>query len=181
MSHFFPPLTDCFGPSQLLTREKPDLVLARCAELSADLRAPARCNWRYHAAHAGADGLSFVVERARDELPANLASPLIPRRWSKPLPHHSLGASFFGKPSPLLVDVIYSDTVPVAQRRTWRLGILSSHGGTNFNAIAEAIAQGHLNATIAVAICNNPGAKTFDIATAHGVPAELINGKNHPG
>jgi phosphoribosylglycinamide formyltransferase-1 len=56
-----------------------------------------------------------------------------------------------------------------------RLGILASGSGSNFAAIAEAIAAGTLNAEIAVLICNNPGARVFERADRLKVPAVLLN------
>lgn len=55
--------------------------------------------------------------------------------------------------------------------RPLKLGILASGSGSNFEAIAEAIASGELNAQIQVVIYNNPGAKVCDRARRWNVPA----------
>ncbi|MUL38290.1 phosphoribosylglycinamide formyltransferase [Gloeocapsopsis dulcis] len=56
-----------------------------------------------------------------------------------------------------------------------KLGILASGNGSNFEAIAEAIAQGKLNAQIQVLIYNNPEAKAAKRAQDRGIPAILLN------
>ncbi|MEP0750334.1 phosphoribosylglycinamide formyltransferase [Trichocoleus sp. AS-A1] len=52
---------------------------------------------------------------------------------------------------------------------------MASGNGSNFEAVAEAIAQQHLNAQIQVLIYNNPGAKAAARAEKCGVPAVLLN------
>lgn len=61
-----------------------------------------------------------------------------------------------------------------------KLGILASGSGSNFEAIAQAIAQQQLNATIQVVVYNNPGAKAADRAARFGVPAVLHNHRDYP-
>ena len=56
-----------------------------------------------------------------------------------------------------------------------RLGIMASGSGSNFEAIAAAIARGDLNATIKVVIYNNPGAKVVARAQRLGIPAQLLD------
>ena len=56
-----------------------------------------------------------------------------------------------------------------------RLGILASGNGSNFEAIAQAIAQGDLAAEIAVMIHNNPGAGVVARAEHLQVSAVLHN------
>ncbi|PIG93740.1 phosphoribosylglycinamide formyltransferase [Gloeocapsopsis sp. IPPAS B-1203] len=56
-----------------------------------------------------------------------------------------------------------------------KLGILASGNGSNFAAVAEAIAQGKLNAHIQVLIYNNPEAKAAQRAQERGIPAILLN------
>ncbi|MGI8935059.1 MAG: phosphoribosylglycinamide formyltransferase, partial [Phormidesmis sp.] len=56
-----------------------------------------------------------------------------------------------------------------------RLGIMVSGSGSNFEAIAAAIARGDLNATIEVVIYNNPGAKVVMRAQRLGIPAQLLD------
>lgn len=56
-----------------------------------------------------------------------------------------------------------------------RLGILASGAGSNFQAIADAIAQKRLNATIQTLIYNNPDAAVAHRAAAINIPATLLN------
>jgi phosphoribosylglycinamide formyltransferase 1 len=56
-----------------------------------------------------------------------------------------------------------------------RLGIMASGSGSNFEAIASAIAQGKLNAQIRVVIYNNPTAGVVERANRLGVPAQLFD------
>ncbi|WP_421655170.1 phosphoribosylglycinamide formyltransferase [Leptothermofonsia sp. ETS-13] len=56
-----------------------------------------------------------------------------------------------------------------------RLGVMASGSGSNFEAIAQAIADQQLNARIQVLIYNNPGAKAAIRAERWGIPAILLN------
>ncbi|MBD1924703.1 phosphoribosylglycinamide formyltransferase [Trichocoleus sp. FACHB-90] len=56
-----------------------------------------------------------------------------------------------------------------------KLGVMASGNGSNFEAVAEAIAQQQLNAQIQVLIYNNPGAKAAARAEKLGVPTVLLN------
>jgi phosphoribosylglycinamide formyltransferase-1 len=58
-----------------------------------------------------------------------------------------------------------------------RLGILLSGRGSNFVAIADAIAAGSLQAEVAVVISNKPDAGGLDLARARGIPAVGIASK----
>ena len=59
-----------------------------------------------------------------------------------------------------------------------RLGILISGRGSNFVAIADAIANGTLrNAEVAVVLCNNPGVAGLERAKERGIPAHVIPSK----
>lgn len=58
-----------------------------------------------------------------------------------------------------------------------RLGILISGRGSNFQAIAASIHDGHLDATISVVISNTPNAPGLAIAEAQGIPAVSIPSK----
>jgi len=55
-----------------------------------------------------------------------------------------------------------------------RLGILLSGRGSNFEAIANSIAVGRLEAEIAVVISNRAGAGGLDIARERGIPMRVI-------
>ena len=61
-----------------------------------------------------------------------------------------------------------------------RLGILASGSGSNFEAVAQAIASGKLNARIQVLIYNNPEAKVAVRAANWDVPAVLLNHRDFP-
>lgn len=55
------------------------------------------------------------------------------------------------------------------------LGVLASGSGSNFEAIAAAIAAGQLQAEIRVLVYNNPEARVAARAARWGVPAVLVN------
>lgn len=55
-----------------------------------------------------------------------------------------------------------------------RLGILLSGRGSNFQAIADAIATGRLDAEIAIVIANRPEAPGLSIAKERGLPVICI-------
>ncbi len=55
-----------------------------------------------------------------------------------------------------------------------RIGILASGTGSNFDAIAEAIDSGRVDADISVLLCNRPEAKVLDKAKARGVCVEIL-------
>jgi phosphoribosylglycinamide formyltransferase-1 len=59
-----------------------------------------------------------------------------------------------------------------------RLGILLSGRGSNFMAIADAIAKGRLNAEIAVVISNRSDAPGLALARDRGIPAFSALGPN---
>lgn len=60
-----------------------------------------------------------------------------------------------------------------------QLGIMASGSGTNFEAVAKAIASGHLNAVIRVVIYNNPQAKVRQKAEKYNIPTVLINHRHY--
>ena len=62
-----------------------------------------------------------------------------------------------------------------------RTAVLVSGGGTNLQAILDAIDNGTVtNTEIAVVISNNPGAYALERARKHGIPAECLSPKNFP-
>jgi phosphoribosylglycinamide formyltransferase 1 len=67
------------------------------------------------------------------------------------------------------------DAVPEIVGAPPKLGVLASGSGTNFDAIARAVADGDLGADLVCMVCNNPGAGAFDVAARHGVDAELVD------
>ncbi|GAB4550020.1 MAG: phosphoribosylglycinamide formyltransferase [Pleurocapsa sp.] len=60
-----------------------------------------------------------------------------------------------------------------------QLGILASGSGTNFEAVAKAIATGQLNAEIKVLIYNNPEAKVRSRGEKYNVPTIFIDHRNY--
>ena len=61
-----------------------------------------------------------------------------------------------------------------------KLGIMASGSGTNFEAVAQAIADGKLNAEIMVLIYNNPQAQVRLRAEKWQIPTVLINHREYP-
>src|SRR5581483_4049999 len=61
-----------------------------------------------------------------------------------------------------------------------RLGFLSSHGGSNMQAIIDACREGRLEAELCVAISNNSGATALERARAAGIPAFHLSARTHP-
>ncbi len=74
------------------------------------------------------------------------------------------------RPQQSLVSPAIAPTSPASPVR---LGILASGNGSNFEAIAQAIDQGHLAAELAVVIYNNPDAGVASRAARWQVPAIL--------
>ncbi len=66
-----------------------------------------------------------------------------------------------------------------AKGQPLKLGIMASGSGSNFEAVAEAIASHQLNAQIQVLIYNNPGIKAVARAERWGVPAVLLNHRDY--
>ncbi len=60
-----------------------------------------------------------------------------------------------------------------------RLGVLISGRGSNMVAIADAIAAGRLDATIAVVVSSRTGAPGLDRAAAAGIPTAVVAAKDH--
>lgn len=83
----------------------------------------------------------------------------------------------------LALQSLCSPVVPrcAAEQGTPRLklGVLASGSGSNFEAIAQAIAQQHLSAHIEVLIYNNPQAKAALRSQQHGIPAQCLNHRDY--
>ncbi len=61
-----------------------------------------------------------------------------------------------------------------------RVGVLVSGGGTNLQAILDAVDAGLIsNAQVEVVISNNPGAYALERAKSHGIAAECISPKSY--
>ena len=55
-----------------------------------------------------------------------------------------------------------------------KLGVLGSGKGSNFKAIAEAIASGRINAEVRVVLSDVEDAGILDFARARGIRAEFL-------
>ncbi|BAY61961.1 phosphoribosylglycinamide formyltransferase [Calothrix brevissima NIES-22] len=75
--------------------------------------------------------------------------------------------------SPSISHQQLASTTPI------KLGILASGNGSNFEAVAQAIDTGKLNAQIQVLIYNNPDAKAAIKAKNRGVEAILLNHRDY--
>ncbi|MFB2969539.1 phosphoribosylglycinamide formyltransferase [Aerosakkonema sp. BLCC-F183] len=79
-------------------------------------------------------------------------------------------------PSLISPDVPLDRSIPAVPLK---LGIMASGNGSNFEAVAEAIASGELNAKTQVLIYNNPDAKVVARAERWGVPSILLNHRDY--
>lgn len=79
--------------------------------------------------------------------------------------------------TPSLISPAIPSTFPTAGTPI-KLGIMASGNGSNFEAIANAIASNQLNAQIRVLIYNNPEAKAAQRADNWNVPSVLLNHRN---
>ena len=61
-----------------------------------------------------------------------------------------------------------------------QIGVLASHQGTNFQAIADACTEGELDAVISVLVCNNASAPVLSRARNAGIPTRHLSSKTHP-
>jgi phosphoribosylglycinamide formyltransferase 1 len=78
--------------------------------------------------------------------------------------------------------VLISPHIPQAEStltKTLKLGVMASGSGTNFEAIAQAIADEKLNAEIRVVVYNNPDAKVRSRAEKWNVPAVLLDHRQY--
>lgn len=69
-------------------------------------------------------------------------------------------------------------SIPV-NRNPLQLGVMASGSGTNFEAVAKAIANGKLNAVIKVLIYNNPDAEAKIKAQKYQIPAVFIDSRQY--
>ncbi|MEB3228448.1 MAG: phosphoribosylglycinamide formyltransferase [Synechocystis sp.] len=68
----------------------------------------------------------------------------------------------------------------IPQPHRLALGVMASGSGSNFEAIALAIAQQQLNADIKLLIYNNPQATVTERADRYQVPHLLLNHRDYP-
>jgi len=62
-----------------------------------------------------------------------------------------------------------------------RLAVLASGRGSNLQAIIDAIADGRLDASVAIVIANRPSAAALDRASAAGIEARYLNPREFNG
>ena len=77
-----------------------------------------------------------------------------------------------------LTSAIVSPNLNLEQlklNKTLKLGVMASGSGSNFEAIAQAINKGELNAQVEVLIYNNPDAKVKQRADKYNIPTVLLN------
>lgn len=80
--------------------------------------------------------------------------------------------------SPYLISpFLTAEQLPI--EKTVKLGVMASGSGSNFEAIAQAINEGRLNAKIEVLIYNNPRAKVKQRADRLNIPTVLLNHRNY--
>jgi phosphoribosylglycinamide formyltransferase 1 len=70
-------------------------------------------------------------------------------------------------------------TAPMA-RPPLILGIMASGSGSNFEAVAQAIESGHLDAKIAVLVHNQPQIKAIERAQSRGIPTVFLDHRAYP-
>jgi phosphoribosylglycinamide formyltransferase 1 len=75
------------------------------------------------------------------------------------------------------MDCLVAPSFPIVPDRSsgLRLGIMASGSGSNFAAVAEAVANGELQAKIAVLIHNNPDIKALEHAAKYQIPTAFHN------
>lgn len=61
-----------------------------------------------------------------------------------------------------------------------KIGVLASHGGSNMQAIIDAIEAGRLDARIVLVISNNSGSGALERAREHGLPWRHLSGVQLP-
>lgn len=79
----------------------------------------------------------------------------------------------------LISPTIPTNPIESSPNSPLKLGIMASGSGSNFEAVAQAIHNGQLNAQIQILIYNNPGIKAAARAEKWGVPAVLLNHRNY--
>jgi phosphoribosylglycinamide formyltransferase 1 len=80
------------------------------------------------------------------------------------------------------IEVLVSPNLSSSKLQLYRpiqLGIMASGSGTNFDAVARAIADGQLNAEIKVLIYNNSSAKVRSRGEKWNVPTVLIDHREY--
>jgi phosphoribosylglycinamide formyltransferase-1 len=60
-----------------------------------------------------------------------------------------------------------------------RIAVFASGNGSNFQAIADAVSNGRLNAKVALLVCDKPQAKVIERARQAAVPVFVFSAKNY--
>ncbi len=60
-----------------------------------------------------------------------------------------------------------------------RIAVFASGNGSNFQAIAEAIASKQVDATLCFLFCDNPKAYVIERAKKMGIPFKVFSPKNY--
>ena len=63
---------------------------------------------------------------------------------------------------------------------TQRFAVFCSGGGSNFEALAEAVRRGRLKAELALMVCDDPKARAVRRAARLGIPAVVVSPKLFP-
>jgi len=61
-----------------------------------------------------------------------------------------------------------------------RVGVLASGRGSNFRALAEAVAAGRIPAAVVVLVSDRAGAPALGVAREHRIEAVVVDPKQHP-
>ena len=61
-----------------------------------------------------------------------------------------------------------------------KLAVFASGTGSNFEAIADACADGRLDAGVVLMVCDKPGAPVIGKAEARGIPCFVFSPKEYP-
>ena len=61
-----------------------------------------------------------------------------------------------------------------------KIAIFASGSGTNFEALAQACADGRMNADVVLMVCDKPGAKVIERAERFGVESFVFSPKSYP-
>jgi phosphoribosylglycinamide formyltransferase 1 len=62
-----------------------------------------------------------------------------------------------------------------------KIGVLASGRGSNFEAIARAVASGAIPGAVAILVSDRAEAAALSLARAHGIESLVIEAREHPG
>lgn len=81
--------------------------------------------------------------------------------------------------SEVLISPNLSSSFQLKSDKPLLIGVMASGSGTNFEAVAQAIADGRLNAKIKVLIYNNEDAKVVSRAEKWNIPSVLLDHRKY--